>query len=218
MRANFGSLFLIVVSLVIGSQSTECIHADLLEHLPESNHDSWCKVLNHCLVVGTALLGTALNCTTANTLHIHNLADRFKNSKAVTPDLLGILSNNAGIRMAHGSGASRGPAARYSEVDNMCKEPICIRAVQMLYDVAISTPEWRFAFASQRAGSGGMKGGLGFSDAMKKKMVTGVTVAGLQSLYPFDAELAAAVGKITNAAEAQLRQCLKQAEVNVRPQ
>ena len=211
-------LLLISFSATCAADAVASCDHSRLRSLPQISHPSWCKVLAKCDAVGSALLGTAVNCTTSNTIHKDIIAHRFP---GIDPKKLGILRNVSNLDIEAGTlgvhmvdvdvfGVAGGRFAGASEIEKMCKEPICMSAVQQLYDVAISTPEWKRAsdFAHWSA-FGGIRRRL------QPIPASASTAAGIEQLFGnVNSDLMQAVSRLENAAEAQLRICMRDAGVN----
>ena len=56
--------------LTLAVASTAGCDTTRLSRMPNYTHEPWCKVLERCDLVGGALLATAVNCTTRNTVHL----------------------------------------------------------------------------------------------------------------------------------------------------
>jgi len=122
---------------------------------------------------------------------------------------------------------------KLTPTQRMCQQPVCMAAMERLYEVSVQTPDWLKAqkFAKHALGSHSIIGrrlGGGLDAAILELMNTSTPTSPMHSFLAnldltalgvlrgdqHTAELSRAVNSLSNAAEVQLRQCMRDAGVD----
>lgn len=209
-------MLFVAASMLVSATADTCDHARLAR-MPTTAHEPWCKVLSTCPDVGSALLATAVNCTTGNTLHLANSAL----SQAQMERISNVMQTVGSIR--------GGGGYVMSATDKMCSEPVCIAAVEGLYDVALHTKDWTDAVKQHQlqaimSNLGSIRGrrlssNPALNPALDVAANVQATLAAMKehgTFNPFNAansDLVGAVRGLKNAAQAQLDKCMSDAGV-----
>lgn len=188
-------LVLTMATFGAAEDAVACDHSRLVR-MPKHTHEPWCKVLSKCEAIGVALLATAVNCTTSNTLHLGDEGESYT-----------YAGNEFG-----GLGDMGFPGrVHLTETQKMCGQPRCMVAVQDLYTNSLTTPEWLDAVEEAELERE-------FDGFYRDRRRTSASTPAKKDNYEFRAfeaseELVQAIHGLENAASAQLRACLTDAGV-----
>ena len=216
---------MIFAALVLASATGEstCDHMRL-SRMPTQYHPAWCKVLNHCPLVGGGLLSTAVNCTTENTVHT---------ARPVAPAVPGLTQaqqdalNTVNQQIQHAQHVMQPGVRRAAptEAEKMCSQPTCMIAIENLYDMALNSQDWRTAVttfqldqASRYMGGRRLSSTPRVAPPISATQLANLAAANPRAKFnPFgaaaDPELVEAVKGLKNAAQAQLDACMHRAGV-----